>query len=70
MCKIDSLMIIKSVSYELNSESGTSVNLELVPSDSYSLDATRNEIQSQFDKIGVGIISNQPTLVVATQPRL
>lgn len=52
-CKIDSMMLIRSVTYSLDSSGGTSVKLELVPSDAYTLEASRNQLISQYDKMGV-----------------
>lgn len=51
-CKIDSIMLIRSVTYSLDPDSGTSVKLELVPSDAYTLEASRNILLAQYDKMG------------------
>jgi len=56
MCRIDAIMIIRSVDYSLDESKGTRVTLELVPSDAYSLEASRNPLQIQYDKIGDGVL--------------
>ena len=50
-CNIDSMMLIRSVNYNL-SEAGTTVTVELVNKDSYTLQPTKDLNDSQYNKVG------------------
>lgn len=60
-CDIDSLMLIRSISYDLSAGEGTSITLELVPIDAYTPQPSKDQIESRYNKIGEFVL---PTGIV------
>ena len=54
---INSQMLIRRVIYNFSNSGGTTVNLELVPRDAYTLLASKNPIDAQHNQVGEDVIA-------------
>ena len=56
---IRAIMLIRSVNYEIDADSGTTVNLELVQKDSYTLQAERDRLDSESNEVTLDLFAQQ-----------